>query len=123
MVQGLVRVPLEGGGSILLEEVHGTPESVSPPEAGGPVKAGRIGDAVRDLPRTLQESLAPVRETARAVVEQLSLTGSRTVEVEFGVNLAAKSGVIITSGEAAVHLKVRVVWESTASEDGRRETP
>ncbi|MFF4756859.1 ISAs1 family transposase [Streptomyces sp. NPDC002514] len=33
-------------------------------------------------------------------------------EVEFGVNLSAKAGAVITSGETAVHLKVRVVWES-----------
>ncbi|MFE2330126.1 CU044_2847 family protein [Streptomyces sp. NPDC059385] len=119
-MQGLVRVPLEGGGSILVEEVQGTPEPGAP-EHGGPVKASRVGDAIRDLPRTLQESLVPVQEAARAVLQQLSTTGSRTVEVEFGVNLAAKSGVVITSGEAAVHLKVRVTWES--GDDGRGDTP
>ncbi|WP_225824024.1 CU044_2847 family protein [Streptomyces naphthomycinicus] len=121
-MQGLVRVPLEGGGAILVQEVKGAPESDAP-ESGGPVKAGRIGDAVRDLPRTLQESLVPVREAARAVLEQLSRTGSQTVEVEFGVNLAAKSGVVITSGEAAVHLKVRVTWEKGESGDSRQDTP
>ncbi|SOE15861.1 hypothetical protein SAMN06272775_6741 [Streptomyces sp. 2323.1] len=105
----LARMPLEGGGAILLEEVEGAPEF------DGPVKAGRVGDAVRELPRTLQQSLVPVRETARAVLDQLQQAGSREVEVEFGVNLSAKAGAVITTGEVAVHLKVRVVWESGGS--------
>ncbi|MFF0747175.1 CU044_2847 family protein [Streptomyces sp. NPDC004111] len=107
---GYVWLPLEGGGTILLEEPG---QEVSP--NGGPVKAGRIGDAVRELPRTLQESLVPVRDTARAVLESLREAGSQSVEVEFGVNLSAKAGAVITTGEAAVHLKVRVVWEGSRS--------
>ncbi|MGA4847053.1 CU044_2847 family protein [Streptomyces sp. G5(2025)] len=105
-----VRMPLEGGGTILLEEQR---QEVS--SAAGPVKVGRLGDAVRELPRTLQESLVPVRETARAVLESLREAGSRSVEVEFGVNLSAKAGAVITTGEATVHLKVRVVWEADRS--------
>lgn len=111
---GLARMPLDGGGAILLEEVEGTPQF------DGPVKAGRVGDAVRELPRTLQQSLVPVRETARTVLDQLRRAGPREVEVEFGVNLAAKAGAVITSGETAVHLKVRVVWDSR---DSGQEAP
>ncbi|MGW3595215.1 CU044_2847 family protein [Streptomyces sp. NPDC005167] len=109
-------MPLEGGGTILLEEVGGASEF------SGPVKAGRVGDAVRDLPRTLQEALVPVGEMARAVRDQLRGTGSRTVEVEFGVNLSAKAGAVITAGEAAVHLKVRMVWESGESGEQNPQT-
>ncbi|MFF7705612.1 CU044_2847 family protein [Streptomyces lydicus] len=105
-------MPLEGGGAILLEEVEGAPEF------DGPVKAGRVGDAVRELPGTLQQSLVPVREMARSVLDQLRQAGSREVEVEFGVNLSAKAGAVITAGETAVHLKVRVVWESGGSGQG-----
>ncbi|MCE0446642.1 hypothetical protein LT493_24525 [Streptomyces tricolor] len=105
----LARLPLEGGGAILLEEVEGAPQ------IDGPVKAGRVGDAVRELPRTLQQSLIPVRETARAVLDQLRQAGPREVEVEFGVNLSAKAGAVITAGETAVHLKVRVCVGRTAT--------
>ncbi len=87
------------------------------------MKAGRTADAVRDLPRTLQEAFTPVRETARAVLEQLREAGSRSAEVEFGVNLSAKAGAVITSGEMAVHLKVRVVWESTRAGQDANEVP
>ncbi|MGW7604142.1 CU044_2847 family protein [Streptomyces antimycoticus] len=82
------------------------------PEFDGPVKAGRPGDLIRELPQTVQESLVPIRETARAVLDHLRAAGPQEVEVEFGVNLSAKAGAVITSGEAAVHLKVRLVWNS-----------
>lgn len=106
-----VRLPLEGGGAILLE---GTGEAVAATGAG-PVKAGRAGDALRELPRTLQQSLEPVREAAQAVMTQLRAAGPQSVTVEFGVNLAAKAGAIITSTAATAHLKVTLVW------DGREE--
>lgn len=106
----LVRMPLEGGGAILLEDAGADGRTADGSGHSGPVKAGRVGDSVRELPRTVRESLAPVRETARAVLEELRDAGPQTVEVEFGVNLSAKAGVVITGGEAAVHLRVRLVW-------------
>lgn len=112
---GLAQLPLDGGGIILLEEVSGAAELGGPdPDgsgSGGPVKAGRVGDAARELPRTLQEALVPIRELTQAVRDQLRGTGPRTVEVEFSVNLSAKAGVVITASEASAHLKVRMVWE------------
>jgi hypothetical protein len=114
---GVARMPLDGGGAILFEDGEGASQF------GGPVKAGRVGDAVRELPRTLQESLVPVRETARAVLDHLREAGPQEVEVEFGVNLSAKAGAVITGGEAAVHLKVRVVWQSEeAARDASQST-
>jgi hypothetical protein len=102
-VRSLVRVPLEGGGAILFEAAS---------ESAGPVKAGRTGEAVRDLPGTVQQALAPVRETARAVLDQLRQAGPGEVEVEFGVDLSAEAGVVITKSQAAFHLKVRVLWNN-----------
>lgn len=100
----LARVPIEGGGTILFEAAP-----LSSYE--GPVKAGRIGDAVRDLPNTLQQVLEPVRNAAAAVLEQLRQAGPDEVEVEFGVDLSAQAGAVITKGESAVHFKVRVLWQ------------
>lgn len=82
----------------------------APPNLAGPVKAGRVTDAVRELPSTLQHALIPVRDTARAVLEQLRQAGPNEVEVEFGVDLSAEAGAVITKTAAAVHLKVRVLW-------------
>ncbi|WP_406386742.1 CU044_2847 family protein [Streptomyces sp. NBC_01618] len=103
-MQGLTRVPLEGGGAILFEA---GPEL----ELGGPVKAGRVGDAIRELPQTLQAALVPVRETARAVLEQLKEAGPDEAEVEFGVDLSSETGAIIIKSDVAVHLKIRLLWK------------
>ena len=107
-MQGVVRVPLEGGGVIFFEAV---------PDVDGPVKAGRVADTVRDLPHTLQECLGAAEETARAVLTQLRQAGPAEAEVEFGVSLSAHSGAVIAKGEAAVHLKVRLLWRKATSED------
>ncbi|MFP8960618.1 CU044_2847 family protein [Streptomyces nanhaiensis] len=122
-MRDLARIPLENGGTVLFE---------APPEpgaagAGGPVKAGRIADTVREMPRTLQQTLAPVADTARAVLDQLRQAGPDEVEVEFGVDLSAQAGAVITKGGSSVHLKVRVLWnggergEGSTGRDGGTE--
>lgn len=107
----IARMPLEGGGAILFEAVA---------ESDGPVKAGRVTEAIRELPQTLQDSLAPVRETARTVLEQLREAGPDEVEVEFGVSLSSQAGAVITKAEAAGHLKVRLLWKSGEPAEGTR---
>jgi hypothetical protein len=114
-MQSLVCMPLEGGGTILFEAGDGAGL-----EFDGPVKAGRVAEAVRELPQTLQDSLVPVRETARTVLEQLRQVGPDEVEVEFGVNLSAQAGAVISKGAGAVHLKVRVLWKAAEPETGTR---
>ncbi|MFE7121778.1 CU044_2847 family protein, partial [Streptomyces sp. NPDC057654] len=81
------------------------------PELDGPVKAGRAGEAIRDLPQTLQAALVPVRDMARAVLEQLKEAGPHEAEVEFGVDLSSQAGAVIIKSDAAVHLKVRLLWK------------
>jgi hypothetical protein len=96
------RIPIEGGGVILVE--------APPPQDGGPIKAGRVGDAIRDLPTTLQASLRPIRDAARVVLEQLREARPTEVQVEFGVDLATEAGAVITKTEIASHLTIRLTW-------------
>ncbi|MFD6286316.1 CU044_2847 family protein [Streptomyces sp. NPDC060205] len=110
-MDSLVAVPLEGGGVVLFE---------AGPEADGPVKAGRAGDVVRELPRTLQECLEPVTRTARAVLDAVRQAGPDEVEVGFGVNLSAQAGAVVVRGESGVHLTVRVLWHDDSSADNSR---
>jgi hypothetical protein len=74
------------------------------------VKAGRIGDAIRDLPTNLNAALAPVNDMARTVLRQLRDTGPSEVAVEFGVDLATQAGVVVTRTAANCHLTVTLVW-------------
>lgn len=88
-MRSLARMPLEGGGVVLFEA---SPEPVDRLRPDGPVKAGRTADVIRDLPRTLEEALAPVGNAAQAVLTQLREAGPDEVEVEFGVDLSAGAG-------------------------------
>ncbi|MEU6093135.1 CU044_2847 family protein [Streptomyces sp. NPDC047085] len=98
----LTRIPLEGGGFILVEETGAALE--------GPVKAGRISDAIHELPVTLQGALEPVTEAARVTLDQLRKACPDEVAVEFGVDLAAEAGAVITKSQASCHLKVTLSW-------------
>ena len=102
----LTRIPLDGGGCVLVERT-------APSE--GPVKAGRIGDAVQELPVTLQGALAPVTETARAALDQLRKAQPDEIAIEFGVDLAVEAGAVITKSQASCHLKVTVSWKNDRS--------
>ncbi len=109
----VARLTLEDGGSVLVE---------APPGAQGPVKAGRVADAIQDLPVTLQAALGPVTDTARAVLRQLRKAGPSEVEVEFGIDLAFQAGAVITRSEAGCHLKVKVTWSGERSGSPRPDT-
>ncbi|MER6274464.1 CU044_2847 family protein [Streptomyces sp900105755] len=105
-MDGIARIPLDGGGSVLIEAA---------PEFDGPVKAGRIGDAVRDLPVSLAAALGPVTDMSRTVLRQLRRAGPDEIEVEFGVNLATQAGAVIARSETNCHLRVKVVWKGHES--------
>ncbi|KOG36115.1 CU044_2847 family protein [Streptomyces resistomycificus] len=98
----LTRISLEDGGCVLVE---------AGAAGDGPVKAGRVGDAVRDLPVTLQGALEPVTQAARATLEQLRKARPDAITVEFGVDLAVEAGAVITKSQATCHLKVTVSWQ------------
>ncbi|WP_284717965.1 CU044_2847 family protein [Streptomyces sp. G1] len=99
----LTRIPLDGGGCILVEQQA---------EWDGPVKASRIGDAVRELPVTLEGALEPVTEAVRATLDQLRKARPDQINVEFGVDLAFEAGAVITKRQASCHLKMTVSWKS-----------
>lgn len=101
----LARIPLEDGGSILVE---------APAAVEGPVKAGRVSDAIHDLPGSLQEALGSVTEAARATLDQLRKAGPDGITVEFGVDLAVEAGAVITKSSANCHLKVTVAWRKNS---------
>ncbi|MFI9149817.1 CU044_2847 family protein [Streptomyces sp. NPDC053367] len=108
----LTRIPLGEGGSVLVEQ-PGLPD-------GGPVKAGRTGDTVRELPTTLEGALEPVTEAARAALTQLRKARPDEITIEFGVALTFEAGAVITKTQAGCHLKVTVSWkhESPGAESG-----
>ncbi|MEU0061181.1 CU044_2847 family protein [Streptomyces sp. NPDC006334] len=98
----LTRIPLEGGGFLLVE---------SPAGVEGPVKAGRLGDFVREAPATLQDALEPVTQAAQAALDQLRKARPDAITVEFGVDLSVAVGAVLTKGTVGCHLQVTVSWK------------
>lgn len=83
----VTRIPLEGGGFVLVEEPGALGEE-------GPVQTGLIGGAVRGLPVTPEAASAPVTAVAPAAPEQLCRAGPGQI---------AKS-------QGGCHLGVTVAW-------------
>lgn len=108
MVTPLTRIPLEDGGCVLVEQPAATWD--------GPVKAGRVGDAVRELPVTLEGALEPITEAAHAILEQLRKARPDEITVEFGVDLAFEAGAVITKSQASCHLRVIMAWKSDGTQ-------
>lgn len=104
----LLRIPIEGGGSLLVE--------AEPGAADGPVRAGRIGTVIEDTTLSLQTALGSVRETSRILLEQLRAAGPHEVEVEFGVELTGQVGAVIARAEGGCHLIVKLVWKNDAEQ-------
>ncbi|MFJ4519567.1 CU044_2847 family protein [Streptomyces sp. NPDC088810] len=101
----LTRIPLEGGGFLLVEAPAG-------PE--GPVKAARgVGDFLQEAPRTLQEALEPVTQAAQTTLDQLRKARPDEITVTFGVDLAVEAGAVITKGRATCHLQVTMSWQKS----------
>ncbi|MFG2985549.1 CU044_2847 family protein [Streptomyces sp. NPDC048258] len=102
VVAPVARIPLEGGGYVLFE---------AQPTTEGPVKAGRIGDAIHGLPETLQEALGPVTEAARVTLDQLRKASPDDITVQFGIDLSIAAGAVITKTGAGCHFTVTMAWK------------
>lgn len=99
----LTRIPLEGGGYLVVEGAAGLE---------GPVKAARAADLVREVPRTFQEALEPITQAAQSTLDQLRKARPDEITIEFGVDLAVEAGAVITKGRATCHLQVTMSWRS-----------
>ncbi|GAA2774769.1 CU044_2847 family protein [Streptomyces lavendulae] len=98
----LARIPLADGGSLLVE---------APASVEGPVKAGRLGDAIHELPANLQAALGSVSDAASAKLDQLCRARPDGITVEFGVDLSFAAGAVITKSSANGHRHVTTAWE------------
>jgi hypothetical protein len=116
LVKRLVEFPLEDGGTVLVE--------VEEP-AGGPVTRGlgRNGSTLAErTDRTFEEATASVTPAARSLINRLRAMENPPdeIQVEFGVQLSAKTGAFIASVAAEANFRVVMTWGgSTAHRAGR----
>jgi Trypsin-co-occurring domain 1 len=112
----LVEFPLGGGGTVLIEvadaSASGTTRGLHPMET-----AQRA--AVR-AQHTFQEAFALVEPVALSMVDRLrSLADApEEIQVEFGVDLRAEVGALITSASSAANFKVTLTMRRQASRPG-----
>ena len=117
----VLRVALDGGGSILVQTgpglSPGAGDGLPAAPGSGPVKAGRLGDAVEGLAQvascSLREALEPVTRMSQQVLEQLSHARPRELKVEFGVVLSAQAGAVLAKAGSDCHLTITMTWGHT----------
>jgi hypothetical protein len=102
----LIRMPLEGGGSVLVER---TAADGGPRE---PVRADRgSATVVKQAGESLQSVLGPIRDAARGVLTELRQAGPDEIQVEFGVTLTSEAGAFIAKVGTECHLTVTLTWK------------
>ncbi|GAA2769261.1 CU044_2847 family protein [Streptomyces indiaensis] len=100
----LLRVPLESGGSVLVEVDNG-PQAV--------VRVARPGGVVAEATETLERGLESVREAAHAVLAKVADLPRQPnkITLQFGLKLSAEAGVFLakTAGEGSLTLTME--WD------------
>jgi hypothetical protein len=116
---GLVQVPLDGGGTLLVrlpDDGGGVTAVVPGPlTRTGPVRAGRLQDRVDDVVTeatlTLRDALEPLTQMSRQVLEQLAESQPDEINVDFGIELTAEAGAVLTKAGVGSHFSVSLKWK------------
>lgn len=98
-----VEYPLEGGGSVVVE--------VDEPSSGL-VPAASPGEVVAHAQERFDDALEAVRPIAAKLLDTLRDLAEEPdeVDVEFGLNLGFKAGVVIASGSTGANFKIALKW-------------
>ena len=101
---------LPSGGIVEVESTRILPATAEQ----GPVDASTAAD------RAWSEGAALVAEVGSEVVAAMrqAFAGVDEVTIEFGANVAGKSGVILVEGSVGANLKVTVKWKKPTGENG-----
>jgi len=100
----LISVPLEDGGSIVVEASDDlTPDGV--------VLAARPGEVVKEAGQTLEEALdKTLVPVARALMGRLREIEPQEAQVTLGLKLSAETGVVISKVAGEASLTVTLIW-------------
>jgi hypothetical protein len=101
----LIEYPTESGEPILVEiEIHEV-------EEGGEIEVARF-DGFKKAVKTFEESLSSVKPVVKSIVNKLSdlIEKPHEINVEFGVKMGAKGGIIVASSDIEGNFKVTLKW-------------
>lgn len=97
----LVEYELEGNHTIIVE--------VNLPEAGIE-RAGR-GDQIVKAKERFGDALEQIKPVAQTVLSKLEGLSADEINVEFGIKLGAKAGVIVASADSEANFTVTLTWK------------
>jgi hypothetical protein len=110
----LVEVPVQGGGRLLVEaDTAELPDDLE-------LASGRPGEMVTRAKETLERSLDQLKPAVDAVAQRLRAVGPDEFRVEFGLKLAAESGLVVAKGTSEVHFNVTLAWGRTGGASGTK---
>lgn len=97
----LIAVPLDCGGSIVMEMDH---------SIGGVVKARQPGKIISEATQSLEVALESVGPAAKSVLTKLREAGPNEITVEFGLRFTAEVGAVITKTSGECNMTVQLRW-------------
>ena len=109
----LVQVPVEGGGSLLVqagdEELPGDLD----------LAARRPGEIVAQASQALEQSLDQLKPALSAMTRKLRSISPDAFTVEFGVVLGAECGIVVAKGTSEAHLTITLSWNGSGGPNGK----
>lgn len=110
MATDLVRFETEEGLYVYVEVGTTAPGGVRP--------ASKLTYTVNEAKKTLEKVLEGVLPIAQAISRTADEIAANEVEVEFGVNLSAEYGVIVSSASIGANYKVTLKWKEKSIQHG-----
>jgi len=103
----LVEIPLQEGGSIVVEVNDWK-------EEGGTRRVSRgAEEEITKAPQTFEQAISKIRPVTEKVITTLRelIQKPDEIEMEVGFSLSAESGVIIASASTSANYKVTLRWK------------
>ena len=102
----MIEVPLESGGSMLMEV------ELDESEQQGMVPAARPGEMAVKAKQTFEEALEQIKPAADVVIEKLRGMSVKPdeMEVTFGLKMSAEAGAFIASASTEANFTVLLRW-------------
>jgi hypothetical protein len=103
-MEKLVRFPLEGGGSVLVQVDE---------RQSGPVPAASPGEIAAKAKMTFEQAVAQIRPIAKTLLEEVKDLGPHEAKIALGISFSAEAGVVVAKTSAEGSCKVTLSWKKS----------
>lgn len=105
----LISMPLEAGGSVLIEVEE---------DAGAAVTRGlHPSEVIETVGKSFEAAIEAIKPAALAVATRLRnfADAPEDIEVEFGLKFAGQAGAFIASASTEAQFRVKLVWKGKSA--------